>query len=100
MNAGPAQEQISRREGEEDPVRHIWSCLNLSLGAGLAAHRLDDCIFVGPDFIVVNLQASVVPAAHVNVVVIVLAHLLKIHDFIPADEGGISGKGDPGLVSQ
>lgn len=88
----------SRHKDEKDHVCHMWSCLDLSFSAGFAAHGLDNCIFIGPDFIVINLQARVVPAANVNVVVVVLAHLLEIHDFIPADGGRICGKGN--LVSQ
>lgn len=75
----------------------MLSCLDLSFSAGFAAHRIDKCVFVRPDFIVVNLQASVVPAAYVNVVVVVLAHLLKIHYFIPADEGQINANDKPDL---
>lgn len=63
------------------------SYLNLSFITGFTADRLDDCIFVGPNFIIIYLQASVVPAANVNVVVVVLPHLFEIHDFIPVDEG-------------
>lgn len=58
--------------------------LDLSFIAGLAADRLNDAVFVRPDFVIVYLQAAVVPAAHVSVVVIVFSHLLKVHDHITA----------------
>lgn len=60
--------------------------LDLALGAGLAAHRLDDVVSVGPDFVVVDFQAAVIPAAHVDVVIAVLPHLLEVHDFIPVNQ--------------
>lgn len=57
--------------------------LDLALVTGLAAHRFDDGAAVGPDLIIVDLQATVVPTTHIDVVVIILTHLLKVHDLVP-----------------
>lgn len=62
------------------------SYLNLSFVAGFTADWLDNRIFGGPNFIIIYLQASVVPTANINVVVVVLSHLFEIHYFIPVDK--------------
>lgn len=62
---------------------------DLSLLAGLGADRLDDVTVVTPDFLVVDPQAALVPAAHVDVGKPVLPDLLEVHDFI---SGGFKKK--------
>ena len=62
------------------------SCAYLDLGllAGLRADRLDEVTVVTPDLRVVHLQASLIPASHVDVSILLLAYVLEVHDFIPA----------------
>lgn len=55
---------------------------DLSLLAGLGADRLDDVTAVTPDFLVVDPQAALIPAAHVDVGEPVLPDRLEVHDFI------------------
>lgn len=59
-----------------------FSDLDLSFIAGFTAHWLHDAFFIGPDFIVIYLQAADIPAPHIGVVVVIFPHLLKIHDHI------------------
>lgn len=56
---------------------------DLSLLAGLGAHRLDDVTVVTPDFLIVDSQATLIPAANVDVGKAVFPDLLEVHDFIP-----------------
>lgn len=56
---------------------------DLRLLAGLGAHRLDDVTVVTPDFLIVHLQATLVPAPHVDVSILLLAYVFEVHDFIP-----------------
>lgn len=60
----------------------LFPDLDLTFIAGLAAHRFDDVLFVGPDLVVVDLQTADVPAAHVRVVEVIFPHLLEVHDHV------------------
>lgn len=55
---------------------------DLSLLTRLRADRLDGVTVVTPDFLVVDPQAALIPAAHVNVCEAILSDLLEVHDFI------------------
>lgn len=63
---------------QQRPVAYF----DLSLLAGLGADRLDDVTAVTPDFLVVDPQAALIPAAHVDVGEAVLPDRLEVHDFI------------------
>lgn len=56
--------------------------LYLSFFTGFTAHRSDDIIFLWPYFIIIHFQLTVVPAANIDIIKVVLPHFLKIHDFI------------------
>lgn len=61
----------------------VWDTdLDLSFSAGLTANWLNDAVFIWPDFVIIYLQAAVVPAAHVSVVIVVFPHLFKVHDYV------------------
>lgn len=62
---------------------------DLSLLAGLGADRLDDVTVVTPDFLIVDPQATLIPAANVDVGESVFSDLLEVHDFIPGGGGEI-----------
>lgn len=55
---------------------------DLSLLAGLGADRLDDVTVVTPDLLIVDSQATLIPAADVDVGKPLFPDLLKVHDFI------------------
>lgn len=59
---------------------------DLSLLAGLGADRLDDVTVVTPDFLVIYLQAALIPAAHMDVGKPIFPDLLEVHDFISGDK--------------
>lgn len=59
---------------------------DLSLQAGLGADRLDDFAVVTPDFLIVDSQATLIPAANVDVCEPIFPNLLEVHDFIPGDQ--------------
>lgn len=74
-------------------MRNVWchfhpvpwrpvAYFDLSLLAGLGADRLDDVTVVTPDFLIVDSQATLIPAANVDVGEPVFPDLLKVHDFI------------------
>ena len=62
--------------------------LDLSFGARLTADRAHHVTAVGPQLVVVDVQGALVPRAHQDVVIVVLAHILQVHDVIPEGEGG------------
>lgn len=64
---------------------------DLSLLAGLGADRLDDVTVVTPDFLIVDSQATLIPAANVDVGKPVFPDLLEVHNFI---SGGIKKSAD------
>lgn len=72
--------------GNQTFYLHGSTYLDLSFITGFTADRFDDGIFVGPDFIIINLQSPVVPAANINVVIVVLPHFFEVHNFIPVDK--------------
>lgn len=65
---------------------HGSTYLDLSFITRLTADGFDDCIFVGPDFIIINLQSAVVPTANNNVVIVVLPHFFEVHYLVPVDK--------------
>lgn len=68
----------------ENETLRVWLFpdLDLTFIAGFTAHRFDDVLFVGPDLVVIDLQSTDVPAAHVCVVEIIFPHLLEVHDHV------------------
>lgn len=67
-------------------VNDVSSYLDLSFGAGLAAHRAHHLAAVQPQLVVIDAQDALVPGAHVDVIVATLAriiHTLEVHDVIP-----------------
>lgn len=51
--------------------------------AGLRADWLDDITVVTPDFLIIHLQATLIPASHMDVGVLIFTDVLEVHDFIP-----------------
>lgn len=60
----------------------IWAHLDLTLGAGLTAHGANHLSAVHQDLVVVDIEDSLMPGAHIDVVVLPGFHILQVHDVV------------------
>lgn len=73
-------------------VTRFSAYLNLPFITGFTADGFNDGVFAGPDFIIIYLQATIIPTTNVHIVKVVLPHLLKIHYFISVKKKAVKNQ--------